>query len=166
MYQAGQQVVYGIHGVCTMTDIEVKTVDRKKISYYVLEPVDQPGACYYVPTEKPAAVAKMNPLLTAEQWHALISEANAGETIWISDENQRKLRYREMIGGGDRKALLAMVKALYRHKKQQAEMGKKFHLCDENFLRDGEKLLCSEMSIVLNISLPDAIHQLRSELSE
>lgn len=164
MYQVGQQVVYGIHGVCAVNDIEVKTVDRKKISYYVLEPVDQPGACYYVPTEKPAAVAKMSPLLTVEEWHALLLQAAADETAFISDENQRKLRYRELLGSGDRKAILAMVKVLYRHKKQQAEIGKKFHLCDENFLRDGEKLLCSEIGIVLQMSFPESISYLRGYL--
>lgn len=166
MYQAGQQVIYGIHGVCTVNDIEVKTVDRKKISYYVLEPVDQPGACYYVPTEKPAAVAKISRLLTAQEWKTLISQASDGDVNWIPDENRRKLSYREVMGSGDRKAVLAMIKALYRHKKQQLEIGKKFHMCDENFLRDGEKLLCSELSVVMNISTPDALHMLRSQLSE
>ena len=164
MYQAGQQVVYGIHGVCTVTNIETKIVDRKKIPYYVLEPVDQPGACYYVPTEKPAAVAKMNPLLTVEEWQTLVSEVIAEQTVWINDENQRKLRYRELIGCGDRRAILNVVKALYTHKRQQAELGKKFHLCDENFLRDGERLLCSEMSVIMNISTSEALNRLRTDL--
>ena len=29
--QVGSQVVYGIHGVCSIIDIEVRTVDRKKV---------------------------------------------------------------------------------------------------------------------------------------
>lgn len=164
MYQTGQQVVYGIHGVCQITDIELKLIDRKKIPYYVLEPLDQPGARYYVPTEKPAAVAKMSPLLTASELDALLAEREASGKAWVSDENQRKLRYRELISSGDRNALLAMVCALYSHKKQQAEMGKKFHLCDENFLRDAEKLLASEIAVVLAMTPEQAIRYLREQL--
>lgn len=164
MYQAGEQVVYGIHGVCTVIDIETKLVDRKKIPYYVLEPVDQPGARFYVPTEKPAAVAKMSPLLTPGELEKLFADADNHENIWISDENQRKLRYRELISSGDRFVLISMVKALYEHKKQQVEKGKKFHLCDENFLRDAEKLLCSEVAIVSGMTTEEAFALLRNRL--
>ena len=164
MYQTGQQVVYGIHGVCRVMDIEMKLIDRKKIPYYVLEPLDQPGARFYVPTEKPAAVAKMSPLLSASELNKLIACREDSEKVWINDENQRKLRYRELISSGDRKALLDMVYALYNHKKQQAELGKKFHLCDENFLRDAEKLLASEISIVLTMTSEQAVKYLREQL--
>ena len=58
MYQVGQRVVYGIHGVCDIIEIEIKVVDRKKIPYFVLEPVEQPGARYYVPSENAAALAQ------------------------------------------------------------------------------------------------------------
>lgn len=152
MYQVGQRVVYGIHGVCDILDIEVKTVDRKKISYFVLEPLEQPGARYYIPTEKPAALAKLSPLLSREELEELIASCDPNGNSWIADENQRKLRYRELIGSGDRRALVVMVHTLHVHKNKQAEQGRKFHLCDENFLRDAEKLLCSEFSLILGLS--------------
>ena len=151
-YQVGAKVVYGIHGVCRILDVETKTVDRQKIPYYVLEPLDQPGARYYIPTQKPAAVAKLSPLLTRSELDSLLREAFCCENVWIEDENKRKLYYRELIGSGDRKALVAMVHALHQHKKQQLEAGKKFHLCDENFLRDAQKLLNSEFCLVLQMS--------------
>ena len=34
----------------------------------------------------------------------------------------------------------------------QAAAGRKFHLCDENFLRDAEKLLSSEFALILGVA--------------
>lgn len=51
MFQVGDQVVYGIHGICQILDLEERTVDRKKIKYFALEPMDQPGARFFVPSE-------------------------------------------------------------------------------------------------------------------
>lgn len=151
MYQAGDRVLYGIHGVCSIVDIEEKAVDRKKVSYYALEPLDQQGTRYYVPAHNQAAVAKLSKLLSASELEALFVAAKARGNDWITDESQRKQRYRELINSGDREALLGMIHALHRHKQQQAEAGRKFHLCDENFLRDAEKLLRAEFSLVLEI---------------
>ena len=156
MYQVGQKVVYGIHGVCELMDIEIKTVDRKKISYFVLTPADQPGARFYVPAENPVVLAKLSPLLTEQALEELVSSVDRSKSAWIEDENRRKLRFRELIGSGDRKAILDMVAALHIHRKELEQKGKKFHLCDESFLHDGEKLLCSEIAFVLDVSKQEA----------
>lgn len=151
MYQCGQQVVYGIHGVCSILETEIKRVDRKNVEYFVLEPLDQPGARFYVPAQNQAALAKLRPILTKKELDALLRSQDADQDCWIADENQRKQRYRELINSGDRAALISMVRALYQHKLQQQAAGRKFHLSDENFLRDAEKLLSSEFSLVLGI---------------
>ena len=67
-----------------------------------------------------------------------------------------------MITSGDRTALVGMVHTLHKRKKQQAEQGKKFHLCDENFLRDAEKLLGSEFSVVLSMTRDEVGNYVRS----
>lgn len=151
MYQQGNRVLYGIHGVCTVLGTEQKSVDRKKVEYYVLEPMEQPGARYYVPTQNQAAVAKLRPVLDAETLQALLRSDAVREDFWIPDENRRKLRYRELINSGDRAALLGMIGTLHRHKQELLRQGRKFHLCDENFLRDTEKLLYAELSLVLGM---------------
>ena len=160
MYQVGQQVVYGIHGVCEILDVEIKTVDRKKISYFVLTPVDQPGARFYVPAENPVALAKLSKLLTLQEMEALLASVDNSKNAWIADENRRKLRHRELLSSGDRKAILEMVCALHIHRNEQLQKGKKFHLCDENFLHDAEKLLCSEVSLVMGKTSEEAMDYL------
>lgn len=152
MFQIGDQVVYGIHGVCRILELEERNVDRKKIRYFALEPMDQPGTRYYVPSENPAALAKLRHLISRRELDALLSSKDIRENCWIADENQRKQRYRELIGCGDRAALLQMINSLHQHKTEQTAAGRKFHLCDENFLRDAEKLLSAEFSLVLGIA--------------
>lgn len=155
MFQCGEQVVYGIHGVCTIIDLEIRTVDRNKIEYFVLEPNDQPGTRFYIPTQNQAAVAKLRPILSQTELDALLRSEETSCDTWIADENQRKQYYRELIGSGDRAALIRMVHTLHKHKEEQAAAGRKFHLCDENFLRDAEKLLNAEFSLVLDLKQED-----------
>ena len=157
MYQVGQRVVYGIHGVCEILDVEIKTVDRKKISYFVLTPADQPGAHFYVPAENPAALKKLSNLLTKQEWEDLLASVEKSKAAWVVDENRRKLRYKELLGSGDRKALLEMICALHIHREEQLQKGKKFHLCDENFLHDAQRLLCSEISLVMEKTKEEAL---------
>lgn len=150
-YQKENRVVYGVHGVCAITDIETRNVDRRIVEYYVLEPLEQPGARFFVPTHNEAAVAKLRPVLTPNELDMLLRSEETDKDLWIPDENQRKQCYRALISGGDRAALVSMVRTLHKHKAEQLAAGRKFHLCDEDFLRDAEKILNSEFSVVLNI---------------
>ena len=109
-------------------------------------------------------MAKLKAVLNAEELNALLSsqEIRCGE--WIRDENARKQYYRDLISSGDRTALLKMVNSLYRYRKAQFAAGKKFHQCDENFLRDAERLLASEISLVLKKTQEEARDYLREIL--
>lgn len=151
MFSCGELVVYGIHGVCRITEMEKRIVDKKTVTYYVLEPCDQTGTKYFVPAHNESAVRKMRPVLSCHALEELLRSELVRSDAWIPDENLRKQTYRELIGSGDRERLLQMVGTLHRHKEAQLASGKKFHLCDDNFLRDAQKLLSSEFSMVLGI---------------
>ena len=164
MYQVGDRVVYGIHGVCVVAELEKRVVDRKTVTYLVLEPVGQDGSRYLVPMHNEAAMAKLRPMLMPDQMRALLASEEIRTDNWIRDENQRKQTYRVLITGGDRAALLRMVHTLYVHKKNQTTAGKKVHLADENFLRDAEKLLAGEIAVAMGMEADQARSFLRSQL--
>lgn len=166
MYQIGDKVVYGVHGVCMVVDQEERVIDRKRHTYLALEPVRQDGSRYLVPTHNAAAMAKLRSMLSREELEAMIVSDEVMQDGWIRDENQRKQVYRELIGSGDRMKLMQMVHTLYRHKAAQTAAGRKCHLCDENFLRDAEKLLISEVSIVMDVGPDQAKQYIRSKLKE
>ena len=164
MYQVGEKVVYGMHGVCTVVDREERVIDRKRVTYLALEPVGQDGSKYLVPTHNAAAMSKLRRMLSQEELEALLDSPEVREDGWIKDENQRKQTYRELIASGDRARLMQMVHTLYSHRAAQTAAGRKCHLCDENFLRDAEKLLMGEISMVMGLESETARQYIRSKL--
>lgn len=164
MYQAGDQVVYGIHGVCSVVELEERIIDRKRLSYLVLEPHGQSGSRYLVPTHNEAAMSKLHPMLTKEQMDALLTSEEVHTDAWIREEGQRKQAYRDLVSGGNRAQVMRMLCTLYRHRTSQTSAGKKVHQCDDNFLRDAEKLLSSEISLVMGIEYDQARDYLRRQL--
>ncbi len=164
VYQCGDQVTYGIHGVCRITGTELRSIGGKKVEYFILEPVEQPDARFYVPTQNQAALSKLSRLLSAQELQEMLHSPRVRRNVWIKDENQRKQRYRELITGSDRAELLCMIRCLHQHRKEQLSAGRKFHLCDENFLRDAQKLLDSEFSVVLGIPVNSVSEYVQKEL--
>ncbi len=156
MYQVGENVVYGIHGVCRIVDVEIRKIDGKTVEYLVLVPSDQSVSRFLVPRGNAAAMAKLRPVMTREDLERLLAAPEVRCDGWIADENQRKQYYRQVINSGDRRALLRTVHTLHAHRRQQQALGRKFHLCDENFLRDAQRLLSAEFSVVLEMTPAEA----------
>ena len=166
MYQIGDYVVYGIHGVCRVIGMEKQLVNRKRAMYMVLQPLAQSESRFYLPAENPTALAKLKTVLSKDELQELLSSDLIRQDDWIADENRRKQYYRELIGSGDRVSLLRMVSNLYRYKNTQLAAGRKFHLCDENFLRDAQKVLCSEFSMVLGIPQSEVAAYIEEKIRE
>ena len=150
MYSIGQQVLYGSHGVCRISAVERMSFGGKKSNFYVLEPDSQPGTKFYVPMDNAAAVSKMRPLMTRQELLSLLHSEEVRQYPWISDENHRNLRFRELITSGDRMHLMGMICAIHRHKKAQCALGRRLHQADENFLKDAQNLLHAEFALVFD----------------
>ena len=164
MYQVGDRVLYVMHGVCCVKKAEERILDGNRRLFLVLEPEEQDGCQYLIPTYNTAAMEKLRPLLTKQALQQLLSSDEVRKNGWIADENRRRSTYRELIARGDRVALLQMIYSLYQHQAKQSEQGKKFHQCDENFLRDAEKLVCSEISAVMGMDADSTRSYLRDQL--
>ncbi len=151
MYCVGDMVVYGIHGVCTITAEEQRRVDGKTLHYLILEPLNVAGARYMVPTHNEKALSKLRKMMNRSQLLELLHSEAVRHDSWIDDENLRKQCYRKLISGNDTVELLKMVRSLHSHKQKMLAEGRKFHLCDENFLRDAQHLLELEFAAILEI---------------
>ena len=165
MYQKGSYVVYGIQGVCRIIGTETQNVNRKNVEYLVLESVEKTELRYYLPTQNAAAMGKLKAVLSAEELCRVLNSEEVHQDCWIPEENLRKQHYRDLISGGDRQSIMQMLHNLYRHRQQQAETGRKFHQCDDNFLRDAERLLSREVALVMDFTREEALEYLRKELS-
>lgn len=165
MYQIGQQVLYGIHGICTVSAVEPRRFGKTKTEYYVLQPISQPDSRYYIPVGNEAAVSKLRPLMTREEILTLLHSDAVHQDVWVDDENQRKLRFRELLNCGDRSQVLSMIFCLHQHKQKQLDLGRKFHQCDEGFLKDAEKLVNAEFAHVLGLEPGQVAGYILQEMS-
>ncbi len=166
MYQIGETVLYGTEGACTIAEIREMKIGREKAPYYVLHPVHREGATIFVPLGNETLLAKMRRLLSVEEINGMIACICHEETVWIEDAAVRKEEFRRILTAGDRKELLGMIRALYRHRETLKSAGKRLRTNDEQMLRDAEKLLNDEFALVLNIKPREVPEYIRSRLEE
>lgn len=166
MFQLGELVVYGVHGVCRVSQIQEQVVDRVPRQYLVLEPVSKGGSQYMVPMHNAVAMSKLTQLLSPKELEELFQNDAVYKSNWIPDENRRKQFYREQSGAVDRQTLMQTIHTLYTHRDGLREQGKKLHVCDENFLHDAEKVLSGEIAAVLSLNAQEALQYLRNHLKQ
>ena len=164
MVEIGQWVLYGVHGICRVIGTEKQLVNRKRTEYLVLEPFSKSESRFYLPTGNPTALAKLKEVLTAGEMEALLEANDTQDVVWIDTESLRRQYYKDLLSAADRSVLIKMVTYLYRYREAQFAAGKKFHQCDDNFLRDAEKVLASEFALVMDKTLEEARNFLREKL--
>lgn len=151
MFKVNDVVVYGPQGVCEIVDIEKQRVAGETKEYFVLKSKNDKGATFYVPTWNEKAWGKMRKVMTKADVDALIDSMPAQQPTWIENENMRKETYKRILSSGDQAAILSMVQALFLHRKQREDEGKRLHMSDEYFMKEAEQLLHNEWQYVLNM---------------
>lgn len=151
MYSINDTVLYGANGVCRISDICQKDFSGAVKDYYILRPLSNEALTIFVPVNNKILTDKMRRILSKDEICDLISSVSDEPISWIEDDAERKEHYRSIILSGNRGEILKMIRELYIHKQEQQSKGKKMHLSDEQFLKEAERLLYSEFSLVLNI---------------
>ena len=151
-YKTGDTVLYSTHGICQIQEQVRRMFGGESREYYVLKPVYAPDSTIFVPVENAALVAKMRRILSAAEIRALIQAMPEENVARLEEETQRKERFRQILGSGDRAAMVRMIKAIYEHQKAQQKKGRRLHLSDERYMKEAEKILYEEFAYVLHIS--------------
>ena len=155
MFQVNDVIIYGVQGVCKITDVEEKAISGVKKTYFVLKPVNDEGATIFAPTDNAFVLKKMRRLLTKDEIHALIDAIRSENAVWVENENERKDLYKHILAKGEHMDLIKMIKAIYVHKKEREAEGKRLHMSDERFFKDAEQILYNEFQYVLDIGSKD-----------
>lgn len=157
-FNVGDQVIYGVHGVCRIVEIEKERKGSEVNEYYKLRPVFNDKATVFVPKENEKLVARMRRILSADEIIQLIHEIPREEGTWIMDENVRKEQYKKILSGGDRKELMRLIKMLYLRQQERTNgRSKKLYKNDEKAMHDAEKMLYDEFAYVLDIKREQVI---------
>lgn len=166
MFQAGDAIIYGTHGVCVISEIaELKLVGEKR-EYYVLSPVRDSNSKIYAPTDNDTVCAKMRRVLTSDEISQLISNASNNTAKWISDDTERRDFCDSVIKSGDRAELMKLIEMLYLKQKSLQSNKKHFHMADEKALREAQELLHDEFAYVLGISPDEVPGYIRQKLKK
>lgn len=163
-YKVNDIVLYGVDGVCKVTNIVEKHVGKESIEYYVLESCSYENTTVYVPTASEKLVARMRQVMTSGDILDLIKNMPDEETIWVEDENERKVRFEEILVSNDRKVIMTMIKTLYLHQQELKANKKKMRASDEKMMRDAEKRLYDEFAYALNMKSDQVLPFIRDIL--
>lgn len=160
MFEVSDVVAYGTNGVCTITEITTKRIDKTNIEYYVLSPKAATTAKVFVPTHNENLVGKMRAILTKEQANELLNNIPKDKPEWISNKNQRFETFKNIIAEGDCAELLKLIRTLRLHERYQFKRGKRLHMSDERFLKEAEKMVLGEFAYVLNVTTDDVLNNI------
>ena len=152
MFKINDMVVYGTQGVCKIIDIEEKDLTGTKKKYLVLKPLNNENSTYFAPMDNEKILARIRKLLSKKEINELIDSMPNEDANWISNENERKEKYRSIISEGKHTELIKVIKAIYFEKKQREANKKRLTASDDCFLRDAEKFLHGEFRYVLNLN--------------
>lgn len=155
MFKIGDYIMYGVTGVCKVTDIIKEKYFNNEEDYYVLEPV-------YATTETiikiPVANKKvfMRNIISKEDIDNLIEEIPLEKEVWIDDERERNYKFKSMVRSGDYRQWSTLIKTIFLKREEKKLEGKKITQEDERLFKSAEKLLNEEIATILHI-LPDEV---------
>lgn len=152
MFKINQTVSYGPQGVFKIAEIAEKDFSGKAKKYYVLKSVKGSSSVIYVPVDNERLVGKIRPMLTTKEVYELINEMPEEKCVWIKNDNERKLVFREIIAKSDPQELAGLIRTVYLHQCELAAAGKKLHITDERYFKEAERILYDEFSLALDIS--------------
>ena len=166
MYKIGDNLLYGSSGVMTVVDIREEHIGDAPRSYYVLRSaLGRSESLVFVPTDNERLTSFMYPLLTEDEISLLLSQPIDTQTIkWNENSRARTEYFKRILESGDRRAILAMMRVIYESGIKRIEIGKKNFLADENISQKAEKLLASEISVVMGTDESSALEKVKKKI--
>ena len=116
MFQVGEMIVYGKHGVCKVIargKLDMPMIDKNK-EYYTLLPCKEKASVIYAPVENNKTI--MRYVLTPEEVNSLLKEVPILEEIWVTNEREREACYKETLRRCDCRELIRILPLLIRRK--------------------------------------------------
>ena len=159
MFCVGQTVLYGSNGVCMVDDVTEKRIGKTKMQYYVLKPLCNNTSTLFVPTANQQLVSKMRRILTEDEAEAILRDLPpCGD--WNDNKQERSELFRAIITEGSCVELIRLIRLVRTHEQEQLAGGKRLHITDERFLKEAEKMVCEEFSLVLHISRDEVLERI------
>lgn len=152
MYELGEYIIYGSHGVCRVEGIgslNISGID-KSIECYTLQPVFSKASTLYTPVDN--AKVCMRKVISNEEALELLHQIPDAPLLWIENDRQREEAYKEALKDHDCMGWVKIIKTLFVRKQERQSLGKKLTFTDEKYLSLAQNLLFGELSIALDMN--------------
>lgn len=165
MYQIGDRVVYGSHGVCTVTKIGALAMSgvRKDQVYYTLDPLNLEGTIYTPVDGK----VNIRPVISRQEAEDLIRRIPAIPPR-VCHETRPPLTdafYEDSFRTQDCTVLVGLIKGLYDKRRNGPSYGSAT-LRTDGLMKRAKSLLYGELSVALRIPLEQVEPYIHEQLQQ
>ena len=97
MFEKGELIICGGHGVCRVVDITDNPIDRldRKRKYYLLAPVFEKTSTIYTPVDNEKII--MRRIMNKEEAEKLIAHIREIDVMWVEEEKRREQTYKDAL---------------------------------------------------------------------
>ena len=145
MYRIGDYLVYK-KDVCKVREI----LEKETGNYYLLVPVNDPSLKIQASVDSDG----IRELITRKELDKLLNNISNIEII-DCDEKMIEYEYKQLLCSGTKEDLIKLIKTTYLRNKYRLENKKRKNLKDSEYMEKAEKLLYTEISVVLNLSIEE-----------
>ena len=151
MFAVGDYMIYGIHGVCEVTDIGPSPFDKTDTrTFYALRPYhENAGSVIYTPVDNDRVV--MRALIDRSEADTLIDRIDEIAQITVPFEKARKESYRTVFGEQTPESYVRIIKTVRQRREQMLRQHKRMPDVDLDYEAKARKCLFTELSIALGI---------------
>ena len=152
-YQIGDKIVHPLHGAGEISEIQIKRLDGKNRSYYVLH-IPSGDMRVMIPTDACEQIG-IRPIINRDQASAILS---AIPTLEVKEDSNWNKRYRTnmmRIKSGDLLEVAGVIKTLVQ---REARFG--LSNGERKMLHSAKQILLSEMMLSQELSFDEVEKQL------
>ena len=164
MFEVNDKVVYGLVGVCEITDISAPPIKGIEGDYYFLQPVYDDKGIIYSPVN--SAKVQIRNIITKKEAEKIINFEKNCRADSRLNENISPAQYDEMIKSQEPMKLLHLIRVLYNIKNERAKDLRKMKSADSRMLATARKLLYGEIAASLETELSELTDDLDSYLGQ
>ncbi|MDO4622333.1 MAG: CarD family transcriptional regulator [Eubacteriales bacterium] len=166
MYQKGDYIVYGASGTCKVEDVtrlSIPGTDGKR-KYYVLRPVNSSKSTIYSPVNNEKV--RIRDVISASEMEEALQKIAELQAVVIENEKLREETYKEILRNADFRQCVSLAYILFQKRKERLDQGRKFTAVDERYLHEVIGVLCTEVSVVLQMDKASAQGLLERSLKQ
>lgn len=159
MYKKGDKIVYPMHGVGTIDDIETKEILGQKSKYYIINIINS-GMRVMIPVDKSDEVG-VREIIGKNEIEKVISHLQTGET---KKESDWKLRYQnniDKVKSGSIFQVAEVARDLYRRGRE-----KELSIMERKLYENAYNLVMHEVALTKNVDIEEAGNLVSEALSE